>query len=274
MLSPFISWLCGSLEILLPRECLVCGRPLRGASLCFRCTPPPPPFSSLAAARCPRCFVPHSPRDSSEPCETCRLYPPLFLRSRCLWEYSGLTRDLIRAMKYRPSMYLARRCGETLAESLPKLFPGATWDVIVPVPGSGTHFRKRLFHPCSLIARVVGRAHGIPVIECLARSSRRAPQASLSHEQRLTGQRNFFRARGSSAVAGCRVLLVEDVITTGATSAAAVRALLKTGAATVDVLAVARTSVWTRFRRRVYESLGWLDTGEVGSRPAHGYKLP
>lgn len=268
MLSPLVPWLFGSLEILLPRECLVCSRPLRGASLCFRCTPSSPPLSSLSAARCPRCFIPSSPRNGSEACETCLLYPPLFLRSRCLWDYGGLTRDLIRAMKYRPSMQLARLLGESLAQSLPYLLPGATWDVIVPVPGSGRHFRKRLFHPCSTMARAVGRAHGIPVIECLVRNSRRAPQASLSHEQRLTGLRNLFRARNSASITGCRVLLIEDVITTGATSAAAVLALLKAGASSVDLLAVARTSVWARFRRRVCESLGGSAPGNLALAPS------
>lgn len=247
-------WLSGALEVLLPRECLVCTRPVRGASLCFRCTPLVPKGAGAGDGRCPRCFGPMI--GSGSECGTCLLFPPAFDRSRHVWEYGGLARDLIRAMKFRPSVILARMGGDILADSLSLLFGNisTSWDVVVPVPASRANFRRRLFHPCVEIAqRIVIQGHAPRVLNALRHSKHRAPQASLSHDERLRGIRRMFEARNESLLQGRRILLVEDVITTGATTAAAVLALRRAGAASVDIAALAQTSVWQRFRRRIWE---------------------
>lgn len=248
-------WLQGALEVLLPRECLVCTRPLRGASLCFRCTPPVPRFSDWAPLRCPRCFAPTLGQGGE--CATCLLYPPSFASSRHLWEYGGLSRDLIRAMKFRPSVVLARMSGDLLASNIRGLLGEQSWDAVVPVPASRANFRRRLFHPCVEIGqRVVAGGHAPMLLNALRHTRRRAPQSTLSHSERLRGLRRMFEARRPALLSGKRVLLVEDVITTGATSAAATLALLAAGAASVDIVALARTSVWQRFRRSVWEASG------------------
>jgi len=256
MQSSLARWLAGCTELLFPRECLVCTRPLRGASLCFRCAPPSQ-ISAEFESRCHVCFSPlvvQCPRTQSIRCETCLLFPLVADRMRFMWDYGGLARDLIRAMKYRPSLVLARLCGEYLASNVRALFPNDAWDVIVPVPSSPSNVKSRYFHPCREVARPLVSVTGARCApNALVHVGQRAPQATLSHRERLSAWRGMFTASGRCSLEGSRVLLVEDVVTTGATTTAASLALRRAGARSVDILALARTSVWSRFRRRVWE---------------------
>lgn len=249
------SWFSSCFEILLPTACLVCCRPLRNALVCYRCRPPLPDLADTIARSCRRCFSPLGTNKQSDSCETCALFPPLTDSMRFLWEYDGLARDLIRTIKYRPSVSLAIMSGGLLCSAAEQLFTRRDWDMIIPVPSSHAMFRRRLFHPCVELARPLARAKGIPLIHGLRHDNRRAPQASLSHDDRLRRLSNLFSLTTRCKPRGQRILLVEDVITTGATISAAAALLRKAGATRVDVLALARTRVWNRFRGRLHESL-------------------
>lgn len=251
--SPRSSWLSSCLEVLLPRECLICQRPLRRETICFRCKPRLPKLQHILEARCGRCFEPLSSaqRGSSGWCETCALCPPNSDSIRFLWDYRQLARDFIRAMKYRPSVTLARVGGHLLRQSLPLLYQEPSWDVIVPVPSSASTYKKRLFHPCSEMASIVALNSTIPLRELLIHDRRRKPQALLDHTSRLRRLRSVFNLKKGVSLEGKRVLVVEDVITTGATISAATYTLQAAGARRVDVIALARTRVWNRFRKRL-----------------------
>lgn len=174
-------------------------------------------------------------------------------RIRYLWEYEGLARDYIRAMKYRPSPYLAHRAGEILAQSLPSLFGDASWDHVIPVPSSPVMLKRRLFHPCSEMSGEIRRfTPGLTIRQALRHQGMRGPQARRSHSERLRGLKGVFRVTNDREVAGKRILLVEDVITTGATVAAAAHALYHAGAHSVDVVALAEARIWRRFRSRIF----------------------
>jgi len=243
------TWLLGPLEILFPRACVVCTRPLRGASLCFRCTPPP---ISFAMPRCTGCFGVVASSEV-ERCAACEAFPLTAERVRYLWEYEGVARDFIRAMKYQPSPFLAYLAGGLLAHHLGSLFGSSGWDLIIPVPSSPAMLKKRLFHPCAEMTRAIqNHLTGVPVRHALHHRGGRTPQARRSHRERLQGFKRIFDIRNGEEVAGKRILLVEDVITTGATVAAACHALSIAGVRSVDVLALAEARVWRRFRSRVY----------------------
>lgn len=251
MAGAFMTWLEGSCEILFPRECLVCCRPLKGRSLCFRCHPPAPTTSS---ERCHKCFAPLGSHGDGDMCATCLTYPPPTEHMRYLWEYGGVARDFIRAMKYQPSVYLTRYAATLLRAATPVLFPKMSWDLIVPIPSSPKMLKKRLFHPCFEIARLLVKdIPGAKVSYALRHARKRSPQARLSHAERLQGLRRFFQVCSPLHIHGKSVLLVEDVITTGATIAAASHALYQAGATRVDVVALAQARVWTRFRDKVYK---------------------
>ena len=135
------------------------------------------------------------------------------------------------------------------------MFGERTWDLIVPIPSSPKMLKKRLFHPCYEIAKIV--AQGCPqakVHYALRHARSRTPQARLSHEERLRGLRHFFKVRAPHTILGKRVLLVEDVMTTGATITAAAYALSVAGAAEIDVVSLAQARVWSRFRGLLFRT--------------------
>jgi ComF family protein len=249
-------WQTLPIELILPRYCAVCQRDIRSATnLCYRCKPHLPDLASLMQSRCVRCFGVLSTAGCDRVCQVCQ-HEPLALDSiRYLWEYEGLARDLIRAMKYRPSAKLTRQAATTLYNSLSSLYPTAEWDLIVPIPSSRSTFFFRLFHPCNELARAISEATSIPVGHPLIRNSSRAPQASLDHTRRLARLSTLFELSLPEIINQKRVLLIEDVITTGATISAAAYQLRKGGAKRVDCLALARTRVWGRFRSKLASKL-------------------
>ena len=243
------TWLSGPFEILFPRECLVCTRPLRGTSLCFRCTPA---TLSLSARRCARCFG-VLPTSTDDTCAACHLFPLAADRVRHLWEYEGVARDYIRAMKYHPSPYLAGIAGTFLTRHMAHLFGEDSWDLIVPVPSSPAMLKKRLFHPCLEMSKPIREGRrGTRIVHGLQHRGNRTPQARRSHQDRLKGLRGIFTVRNPALMRGKRVLLVEDVITTGATLEAASYALRAVGVRSLDVIALAEARVWRRFRSQVF----------------------
>jgi predicted amidophosphoribosyltransferase len=231
----------------------VCSRTLRTGFLCWRCTPPA--AECAGAGRCPRCFSLTPLPAGAACCATCTLFPLPYTSVRYLWEYGGLPRDLIRALKYRPSLVLTRHAGALLAEAA-RGWGGEScaWEVLVPIPPSPLSASRRLFSPCLELAHQVRRAlPDASVCDVLRHRRRRSPQAHRSHAERLIGITTLFTVRDPLRIAGRSVVLVEDVVTTGATVAAAADALLRAGATRVDLITLARTRVWGRFRGSVHK---------------------
>lgn len=160
-----------------------------------------------------------------------------FQQAFCYGAYDGELARLIHLFKYRGIRTLAAPLGELLARSLPH---AQAFDVIVPMP---LHWWKRLtrtFNQSDLLAGEVSRRTGIPWSRALRRVKRTAVQAGLTSAERRDNVRGAFRISRPEAVAGKRVLLIDDVLTTGATAAAASAVLRRAGAAHVAVLALAR----------------------------------
>jgi ComF family protein len=256
--SLFLSGL--PLELILPRHCLVCTRAIRGgAGVCYRCRPRVPELATLRTNRCHSCFGSLSTGSEDKLCATCR-YEPLMTDSiRYIWEYDGLARDLIRHMKYQPSTQLTRLAASILRDALPLLYPNTSWDLIAPIPSSHSNFLFRLFHPCQELARALSKTTSIPAKELLSRNANRAPQASLDHTRRIRRLSSLFKLSSPKSVKGRQILLVEDVITTGATISAAAFQLKQGGADRIDVLSLSRTQVWSRFRSKITQALPTLD---------------
>ncbi len=148
--------------------------------------------------------------------------------------YEGVLRQLIHLYKYRKIPTLARPLSALLARALPR---EEAFDAIVPVP---LHWRRRLqrgFNQADLLARGLSRVTGIPVIGALGRVRSTSTQAGLSNRSRRQNVTRAFRSRN---VSGKRILLIDDVMTTGATGAACALALKQAGARRVALLTVAR----------------------------------
>ena len=133
---------------------------------------------------------------------------------------------------------LGDRLGRLLAETY--LSSGFEADWITAVPLHWNRRRERGFNQSQLLARPVAEAAGLPVVRALARVRPTIPQAGLSRNQRASNLRGAFRLRAGSEVRGKRIVVVDDVATTGATFEACARVLKRAGAAEVTGLAMAR----------------------------------
>jgi ComF family protein len=148
--------------------------------------------------------------------------------------YDGVVRRLIHLYKYERIRSLARPLADLLLRALPR---DERFDCMVPVPLHWMRRWKRGFNQSDLLARKLSRRTGIPVERALKRLRRTKVQAGLSNHARRNNMSRAFRAR---PVAGRRILLIDDVMTTGATATACAQALKKAGAARVALLTVAR----------------------------------
>lgn len=166
--------------------------------------------------------------------------PPVFGRARAVAIYDGTARDLVHRLKYGDRLDLARLMGRMMASAGREVLDEA--ELIVPVPLHGLRLWRRRFNQSALLARAIGRIAGKPCeLHALVRVKATRPQVGLTRAQRAVNLQGAFRVadRARSRIAGRRLLLIDDVSTTGATGNAAARVLLRAGAAGVDLLTFA-----------------------------------
>lgn len=168
--------------------------------------------------------------------------PPRYDRARAavVFNEESVGRDLIHGLKYADRHDARRLLGRWLTSAGADLFPGA--DLLVPVPMTRWRLLRRQFNQSALLAHEVGAATGIPVAsQALAKNKTTPPQVGLTRLQRAENVRGAFRVPPGhvQAIAGRNVIVVDDVITTGATVEACAMALKAAGAARVDILAIA-----------------------------------
>ena len=166
---------------------------------------------------------------------------------RYLWYYQLEARDLIISFKNLPSRVLCEFAGKTLADHLELLFLDLDWELIVPVPPAQRAVQKRGFVPTDLLAHAVNKklkqsGHASRLSFCLKHHGYRlGPQAGLTPERRARNVKDTF---SSKKLYSESVLLIDDVLTTGATTLHATLALLEAGASRVDILLLARAPRW------------------------------
>lgn len=167
--------------------------------------------------------------------------PPVFARARAVCRFDGAARDLVHRLKYGDRTELALTLGRMMRQSGHELLADA--ELVVPVPLHRTRLWTRRFNQAGLLARAVAGLSGKPwAPAALARVKRTRQQVGLTRAQRADNLQGAFRvpAQARAQVEGRRILLIDDVLTTGSTVNAASRALLRAGATAVDVLTFAR----------------------------------
>jgi ComF family protein len=225
--------LAGLWEFLFPSRCLGCDR--RGVVLCADCLPTVPwqgPFvcprcarASRLGALCRRCLAGREPLLTS-------------VRAACRFE--GVIRTAIHRLKYRRASFLAPFLARLLAEALVRR--PLEVDLLVPVPLDPARQRERGFNQAALIALELSRCadYPAPTLDLLRRVPHRRPQVGLQAAERRRNVLGAFHCPDPEAVAGRRLLLIDDVMTTGATLEACAAALRSAGAAQVLAAVVAR----------------------------------
>jgi ComF family protein len=228
-----------TLDIALPTLCISCREPVHGEGVCAACWSK---LSFIARPYCPRLGIPfvYDPGPELLSMEAIAS-PPAYGRARAAVRYDEVARTLVHALKYQDRTDLAPIMGRWMARAGEELLDGA--DMLVPVP---LHWRRglsRRYNQSGLLARAIARQSGVTVRgEALGRLRATEQQVGLSRAQRASNVQGAFQvsAEQQSEVQGRRVVLVDDVLTSGATVDACARALLRAKAASVDVLVFAR----------------------------------
>lgn len=236
------------LALLLPDDCRVCNHPLTSISripVCPSCLAEPVAFTpEFFCEQCRTPFLDGLRLDEQGLCPLCRAGETAFHATYCFGEYEGTLRKLIHLLKYSRIETLAKPLGRLMADAMPR---DERFDMIVPVPLHWWKLLRRGFNQSALLAREVSKRTGIPVANPLRRKRRTSVQAGLTQVQRQDNVRGAFAARRQ--VDGARILLIDDVYTTGATANACAAALRKAGARRVAFLALARVD-----RRKVFNA--------------------
>ena len=226
-------------DFILPPRCPLCSRPIESPdphSLCSSClsevTFIGPPF-------CIKCGIPFaSQEEESHLCGQCLAGMNTFGMARALCTFSGSARAAIHAFKYQNRTYFAKTL-TGLIERSPFPFHIDQYDRLVPVPLHRNRLRHRGYNQCLLLAREMGHRYRVPVDEkVLKRIRDSAPQIELMGAKREENVKGVFSLEGDPE--GKTILLVDDVLTTGATVNECTRVLLKGGARKIDVFTVAR----------------------------------
>ena len=216
-------------ETLFPARCIGCQR--RGTPLCADCHALLP---HLPRGLCARCAT---RRTAGGACRGCRRLSPSLRGIHAAFAYEGAARNAVLSLKFQSARYLVPLMGELLRESL-ETHPIHA-DLVVPVPLSARRLRRRGFNQAALLAERVSPALRGALCEVLVREDRTA-QVGLGAAQRLTNLAGAFRCVDPTGVHGQSVVLVDDVVTTGATASACADTLADAGASRVRVLAFAR----------------------------------
>ncbi|MEJ8570326.1 ComF family protein [Microbaculum marinum] len=229
------------IDLVLPQRCAACGTPGTGHGLCGACWSG---VDFIAAPVCQRLGTPF-PYDPGEAVTSPAAIadPPDFGRARAVARYDGPARALVRSLKFQDRMELAGLMAGLMVRSGQELLE--TCDVVVPIP---LHRRRLFGRRFNQAAALAGRIAGLagcdyqPMAVQRVKSTRH--QVGLSAAERRRNVAGAFRVavEARPLVEGRRVVLVDDVLTTGATANACARACLRAGAAGVDVLVFARVA--------------------------------
>lgn len=234
--------LSGMADCLFPPLCLACDVLLQDRPVLPLCKTCAAGIHRIVSPLCPICGWPYPATvDGDHLCGDCLLTPPAFSCARSLGRYEGTLLDAIHVFKYGGNTNMGRLLGEILAEAAYTGFQPGDWTVLIPVPLHVRRLRERTFNQSVLLARALSGRFGIPVdVLSLKRRRDTTPQVALGRAERRANIQGAFEVASPDRVAGQRVLLVDDVYTTGNTLNECARVLLDGGAVAVAALTLAR----------------------------------
>ena len=230
-----------ALDLALPPLCPACREPVEGQALCPACWSK---LSFITRPYCERLGIPfvYDPGPGILSMEAIA-DPPAYQRARAAVRFDEISRALVHALKYSDRLDLAPMMGRWISHAGRELLAEA--DALVPVPLHWRRLWARRFNQSAMLAAAISAESGVPITAgVLKRVKPTAQQVGLSRTERAANVQGAFRVppEDRGAVAGRRLVLVDDVLTSSATVDGCARALLRAGAANVDVLIFARVA--------------------------------
>ena len=240
MWSRFRQQLASCVDLLLPPACLLCRKllttDLDAQSLCRDCLAEMPP---LSAAHCSCCAQPFPSTTANHLCSACLKRPPSFSIVHAAGLYQGNIKDAVQQLKYRNQLTLAEPLGRRLGKIVAAAGTGFAPDCIVPVPLHPHRLRQRGYNQALELARPISRELNVPLETTLLQRSRKTlQQQGLSATERKRNLRNAFSL--SSKPPELKILLIDDVMTTGETVRECCRVLVAGGVKEVQVAIIGR----------------------------------
>lgn len=225
-------------RLIYPPQCLLCGERLdQEFSLCGACIAHTPFALGLS---CDQCAAPlPGTSDQAELCDDCMATPPPWARARIALTYDRQARHVVMAIKHGDRTDLARPAGGWMAQAAADLITPDS--VLVPVPLHWSRMIKRRYNQSALLAASMARNLSVPVMpDLLVRTRRTASLDKRSPAERSAILAGAIAMNPRRSCAERHVILVDDVLTTGATLRECTRVVMEAGAASVDVVALAR----------------------------------
>ncbi len=213
------------LDLIAPEDCLECRS--EGSIWCELCRLQYEPLPS-------RCFLCHKQSINYQTCKTC--YTKTTLKTVYVYgEYNGINKSLINALKFDCKRHAARPIASSMAQLLPYFVDSP---VIVNVPTAPNHARQRGFDHTQMLAKELAKQTNLNYKKLLVRTNS-LRQVGAKRHQRISQIKDSFRLKGNSGMVPERIILVDDVVTTGATLSEATRVLKQAGVKQVDALVFA-----------------------------------
>lgn len=227
------------INLIYPLHCASCRRPLDpedDGAVCVHC------IGLINRPPAPYCIYCGRPVDTAGcACDDCLKKKPAFSKAYSVSLYEGIIKDLILQLKYQGKLALSVSLSGLVSDFLydnPDILEGVNMVTFVPMKTS--RIIKRGFNQSKILAKHLSDSYGIPMADCIEKVAATRNQNELSREDRLSNLKNAFRKSGTTNLAGKTVLIIDDVMTTGATLNECSLALIRAGAADVRCLTLAR----------------------------------
>ena len=231
------------LDVILPPICHICHTFIPNAGTLHICPTCRDRLPLVSSPLCSICGIPFAGTGGDHRCGACLIHPPHFDAARAHFLYEGAIRDLIHSFKYNHHTQLRNPLSFLTLEGVRGFVAEHNPHLIVPVPLHRSRLRQRGFNQAVLLGRVLSRQLSIPMLtDTLVRTRPTEPQIELPAAERRLTVKGAFSVTRPDRVAGKRILLLDDVMTTGSTMDECAKELKRVGADVVIAATIARTA--------------------------------
>lgn len=231
------------LDTILPPVCHMCRSFIPNAGTLHICPTCRDSLPLVSSPLCSVCGIPFTGTGNDHQCGACLLHPPHFDTARAHVLYEGPVRDLIHSFKYDRRTHLRYPLALLTLEGLGDFLAEQSPQLIVPVPLHRFRLRQRGFNQAVLLGNTLSRHLSLPLLpDALARTRHTEPQIKLAATERRSNVKGAFAVKKPDRIAGKRILLLDDIMTTGSTLDECAKELKNAGAEAVIAVTIARTA--------------------------------